>query len=161
MFIFIRGIPGSGKTSVSTKLSNLLNWEIIHVDLYKKEYMENNPDADFIEEIIPYSYKTTIAKLKECKNKNLIIEEIFRNHDFIKDILNSCKENRIDFKWFKIKRDMGDILKVESERKRKIKNTKEELENMQREMNNIIIEGEIDIYNENIDDSVRKILKCI
>ena len=156
MIIFIRGMPGNGKTTISNILAGKLNWEAIHVDYYKDEFMRQNPGALFFGEAVPYSYKKIIDKLSNTKN-NVIVEEIFRNKDFVQMILNLCKKNYIQYQWFKLVRKKKDLLPI----KRKIRNTLKDLEAMEKQIDDIKIEGEIMIDNQSVDGSVEKIYNRI
>jgi len=158
MIIFIRGLPGSGKTTISNLLAEKLQWQVIHADEFKKELMKQNPEANFIQEIVPGSYKKTIEKLQEYKDKNVIVEEVFRNKEFVQSVLDFCNQNCIHYKWFKIIHDETLLLQVYDERTRKVKMTKELYDLFKRQMNEIKIEGEIDIYNISIEDSVNSIV---
>jgi len=66
----------------------------------------------------------------KVNKENIIVEEISRNKEFVESILDICVENKIENKWFKITRDMSDIIKTNEERKRGVKNTPETLEIM-------------------------------
>lgn len=160
MIIFLRGLPGSGKTTVAKLLAEKLSWNVVSIDKYKKELMEQNPEANFITEIIPGSYKKAFAELKD-KKENLIVEEVFRNKEFVNQLLELCREENIENKWFKITRDMSEIIKTNDERKRGIKNTPEILTMMENQLNEIVIEDEIQIKNELVEESVDEILKTL
>jgi 2-phosphoglycerate kinase len=161
MIIFIRGIPGSGKTSIADKLGEKTGRKVIHVDDFKKEMMTQNPKAFFTEEVIPYSYKKTLEALEKYKGEDLIIEEIFKNKDFVRSVLDFCDKNNISYKWFIITRDIKKILEVNESRTRKVKNTLESLEKMQGEIDAMKIEGEVVIKNESVEGSVQKIVESV
>jgi len=40
MIIFLGGLPGSGKTTITKLLSEKLDWKLFSIDRYKKELME-------------------------------------------------------------------------------------------------------------------------
>jgi adenylate kinase family enzyme len=157
MIIFIRGIPGSGKTVIADKLAEKIGWKVIHIDDFKKEFSDKNPKAFFIEEVVPYSYKKTLEILENYKNENIIVEEIFRNRDFVQQISDFCDKNNITNRWFNIVRDIKKVLETNEMRNRKVKNMAKTLESMRQQIDDVKIEKEITINNENIDESVQKI----
>ena len=156
MFIFIRGLPGSGKTTISNKLAEQLHWDVIHVDHYKTEFISQNQDAYITKEFIPYSHKKTLEKLSDIKN-NVIIEELFWNNDFIQALLSFCKKNNIQYQWFKLIRDKKTLLSI----KRKIRNTFKDFETMEKQIDDIKIKDEIIINNQNTDETIKQILTFI
>jgi shikimate kinase len=160
MIIFLRGLPGSGKTTIAKELAEKLNTELISIDKYKKELMSEKPEANFVKEIVPESYKRALLELKNKKD-NLIVEEVFRNKEFVSNIEELCNQENINAIWFKITRTMEDIITTNNERKRGIKNTPEVLEMMNTQLNEIKIKNEIEIKNVSIDESVDTILKTI
>jgi dephospho-CoA kinase len=147
MILFIRGLPGSGKTTISKLLAERLQWDVIHADEFKKELMKQNPEANFVKEIVPTAYEKTLEKIQEYKSTNVIVEEALRNKDFVQKLLHFCAENNIKNQWFKILRDKSILLEVNDERKRKVKNTPELLDMFEQQMNDIKIEGEIEVDN--------------
>lgn len=155
MIIFIRGLPGTGKTTISSALSDKLDWRIINIDHYKNEFIDQNPNARLSKEFIPHSHKKFLEELSKIKkDDDLIVEELFWNKDFVKDILDLCKENNIQYQWFKLVRDEKILLSV----KRKIRNTFKDFETMEKQINDIKIKGETIIHNQNINESVKQIL---
>lgn len=158
MIIFIRGLPGSGKTTISDKVAEKLGWNVVHADEFKKELMRQKPDADFVREIVPASYKLTLGKLGTYKNSSVIIEEVFRNKEFVQSVLDFCNKNSIKYQWFKIIRDENLLLQVYAKRTRKVKMTKDLHDMFKQQMNDIKIEGEVTINNENIDKCVEEII---
>lgn len=158
MIIFLRGLPASGKTTLANILANELNWRVIHVDHYKNEFISQNPDALSSKEFIPYGHKKTLEELSNIKNNaNTIVEELFWNKDFVQEILDFCKKNNVQYQWFKLVRDKKYLLSA----KRKIRNTFKDFETMEKQIDDIKIEGEIVINNQNIDESIKQIIANI
>lgn len=158
MIIFLRGLPVSGKTTLANILANELNWNVIHVDDYKNEFIHQNANALFSKEVIPYSHKKTLEELSNIKNNaNVVVEEIFWNKDFVQELLDLCKKNNVQCQWFKLVRDKKDFLSA----KRKIRNTLRDFETMEKQIDDIKIEGEIVINNQNIDESIKKIITIL
>jgi len=110
MIIFIKGLPGSGKTVISDKISYHLKWNVIHVDQLKSKFTKQNPTADFLKEVLPFSYKQTNEELLKFKDDNMIVEEIFRNPSFVQGVLDFCKEYKIEYHWFLLKRDTNTLI---------------------------------------------------
>ena len=157
MIIFIRGLPGSGKTTISNRVGEKLRWEVVHVDQFKKEIMKQNPEADFIKEVVPRSYQKTLEKLQEYKEKNAVVEEVFRNAGFVQSVIDFCDHNSIKYQWYKIIRDEELLLNIYDERTRKVKMTKELHDLFKQQMNDIKIEGEIEILNTSVGECVERI----
>ncbi len=160
MIIFLRGLPGSGKTTIANLLSDKKGWKVISIDEYKKEIMKEYPEAHFITEIVPLSYKRALEEIDKVTG-DVIVEEILRNKDFVEQLNELNKTKKVETKWFKIVRNMEDIVKTNAERKRKVKPTSETLIKMNEQLNSIVIEGEIVINNESPEDSVEKILSSL
>ncbi len=161
MIIFLRGLPGTGKTVISNKLAQILRCEVIHVDDFKGELMKRKPGANFLKEVVPYSYERTLDKLSKHKGSDVVVEEIFRNEGFVQRVMNFCDQNKIKATWFKITRDRKFLLEVDDKRTRKIKNDEETLMRMEDQIHSIRIDGEVLIDNQNIEESVNMILGTI
>ena len=161
MIIFIRGLPRSGKTTISNTLAEKLKWKVIHVDDFKKELMDQNPKAFFIQEVVPYSYKKTLEELEKNKGSDLIVDELFRNKDFVQEALNFCNKNNISYRWFNIERDMDKLVEANENRLGKVKPTPEILKRMKEEIDGATIEGEVKIYNGNIKECVQEIFDLL
>lgn len=161
MIIFLRGLPGSGKTTIADLLGKRLGWLVVHVDESKTEYMNAHPDASFKDEVVPHAQKIFMEKLESYKDEDLVVEETFWIENFVINILEFCEINRINSKWFLIERDMSQILETNEARTRRIKNTPSGLQNMSNRMKDIKIDGEIVVDNMNIEDSVETIYNSI
>ncbi len=161
MIIFLRGLPGCGKTTIADNLVEKLKWEVLHVDDIKGELMKQKPQASFVEEIVPASYKLALERLQSYQTKNVIVEEMFRNKDFVQQVLDFCHNNNIKYQWFKIWRDKKLINQVNDERKRKVKNTPKVIEMMEQQINNIKIAGEVEVENKDIAESIDLIVGLV
>jgi len=64
-----------------------------------------------------------------------------------------------DVQSFRIKRPLQELLTLEAKRKRKIKNTKEDFDNLKREADKIKIKNEIIIENKDINETIKQILR--
>ena len=160
MIIFLRGLPGSGKTVIADALAERLNWKVVHVDEFKRELRKKNPNADFLKEIVPASYHIALHNLEEQKDSDLVVEELFNDRTFVENVLKVCEKNNIPCRWFKVVRDKKDVLHINTNniRKRTVVNSPEAIEVIERELEEVKIGGEMDIYNRTIDQSVDEIL---
>lgn len=158
MYIFIRGLPGVGKTTIARRLTDELGWPVKRVDDHKIAYMNEHPDADFIDEVVPHSHEQFLDELQESEHENLITEGLFKDRDLVSSANKICENKSIEPQWFLIERDREKLLEVESNRERKVKNSPEELEAMEEKMNSIDIEGEICIKNDDLDIAVKNIM---
>jgi broad-specificity NMP kinase len=161
MIIFIRGLPGSGKTHISNDLGARLNIPVIHSDDLKKELTDRKPEAFFKEEVIPYSYDRILQEIMRHKDNNVIIEELFRTKDFVNKILSLCTKEAIISRWFQIDRDFREVIKVNKERKRKVKNDSQILERILRQIQEIEIPGEVLIKNTSVQEAVDEIVSLL
>lgn len=163
VIIFLRGLPGSGKTSIAHKLEEKLDCaEVIHSDAFKIDYLKKHKDCDFAD-ACKYSYSKTIKRLSTLSVKKIIIvEELFYDSDFVQKIRDFCREKNIRTFWFYLKRNLNKLLEIENSRKRKIKNTRGGLLKLQKDLDKIKIENEKIVLNDgNIDESVNFILENI
>ena len=120
MIIFLRGLPGTGKTVISNILAERLHCAVMHVDDFKRDFRKQYPQADFIKEVVPHSYAKTLEQIGEYASKDLIVEEIFRNEDFVRSLVDFISKNSIKAFWFKIVRDEKLLLEVDAARDRKV-----------------------------------------
>ena len=158
--ILLAGLPGSGKTTIADALAERLNWKVVHVDEFKRELMKKDPNANFLKEIVPASYQEVMRKLIERKESELVVEELCNDRKFVEDVQDFCKKNGIGCRWFKIIRDKETILhiNVHNTRERTVVNSPEIIDMLERQLEEIKIDGEVDIYNRTIDQSVDEIL---
>ncbi len=163
--VIIRGLPCCGKTIICDKLQKKVsNIKIISIDKYKTELMNQSKDVNF-ETVLAYSYDKTIEKLNDFYEKGeqiVVIEELFCDKKLFDLIINFINNKKSIVYWFRIERDINKLLLVEKNRTdRKIKNTKEDLINLNKDINNLKVDNEIFIKNENIDEVVNEILNII
>lgn len=157
--IILRGLPGSGKSELSNRIAKKLkNSKVICVDELKIKF--KNKGFSWTDSR-KKSYDLTIKKIK-THNKNkisyLIIEEILCDKIFYKSLKKSSKNKKY---WFLIERNFEDLLKVEEERKREIKNSLRDLKYLDKEIKKIKIPNEIVIDNKEIEKSVNEIIKKV
>ncbi len=164
--IVLRGLPGSGKGTVAESLKPLVGAvEVIEADNYKREYRRSNPGTPFLE-ALDYCYKKTLERLeelsKEGQAETVIVEELFNDGEFVKAVQDFAERNNVPIFWFYVRREMEQLLKVENERKREIKNPREVLEELQKEIEDIRIDGEVTIDNngpmEDLDKEVARVV---
>jgi len=157
--IFIRGLPGTGKTTIANLLKAKLSAEVICVDNFKLEAVANGASVKDSRKI---AYEKTLKTLKLYVKENpeyIILEEIINDSSFFNQLQNFVKNSNIDTYWFCIERSLEELLKVESKRTRKLKNTKENFGELNREINNIKIEKEIFIQNDDINKTIKEIIE--
>ena len=159
--IFLRGLPGSGKTSISNSLSEKLGWKVIKIDQFKSDYMREHPDADFLSEVVPHSYARAIETIKGIEDENIIVEELFRSIDLVISMQDLSRKKNMSQHWFKLERSMEALIKVGKERKRSIKNSPEVLNKMKDDLDSISIENEVVLEGEDLNMKFRKILDTI
>jgi len=164
--IFIRGLPGTGKTIVSEILGKIfLNSEVICVDKFKLQAMKKGEIFEEGEEIDKriekIAYKKTLGKLNsfyEQNRKDIIIEGVIIDRSFydeLRDFINKTKSK--DY-WFRLLRPLEKLLEVEAGRKRKIRNSKEDFDKLREDIENCKIENEYWIKNDDLALSIKKIL---
>lgn len=160
--IFIRGIPGTGKTIVSEILEKIFpNSEIICVDDFKLKAMK---DGKSFEESQKIAYEQTLKELHlfHKQNKNdVILEEIICEKDFLDKLNWFLYETQTKAYWFRLMRKVKELLKVESNRNRQIKNTQEDLFKLKQEIESLKIENEYLIKNDNLALTIKKILEIV
>ena len=158
--IFIRGLPGTGKTTIAKQLARKFNARYLNID----EFKIKAKTGDFKKDCL-YAYKMTLdslSLLRKDKNINYIImEEIFYNKKFVNDLIKFTKDNHFLSYWFQVKRSLRDLLKVESLRKRKIKNIKNDFHYLQKGIDSIKIKDEKVIKNLVISSTVKKIISFV
>ncbi|MEI8339388.1 MAG: AAA family ATPase [bacterium] len=151
--IILRGLPGCGKTTLANKIGLEAGAPIIHGDDFKLEYMKIERD---FKKALQYSYDKITENIKEYISKDekvVVVEELFNDQTLVNNIIQISKENNIDTHWFRIKRDLDKLLETEAKRERKVKNTLEDFQKLEKELDNIIIEGEVVLENNsNIDE---------
>ena len=82
--ILFTGLPGTGKTTVAKKLSQLLpcyycSTDVIRSFVFNEQLIREDRDYTVQELDIIYNVALYIAKLQAENNKNLLIEGVYRN----------------------------------------------------------------------------------
>jgi len=160
--IFIRGVPGVGKTLVSEALKKIfLDAEVIGVDKFKLKAMKNGEDFDKSKK---FAYEQTLKKLELFYKKNkdyVIIEEIICDQDFLNRIYEFLDKTKSQSYWFRLKRKIKELLETEAKRKRRIKNTKEDLFKLKQDIESCKIKNEYSVKNDNLALTIKKILEIV
>jgi len=162
LVIFIRGVPGVGKTTVSKILEERLpNSEAIYVDNFKIKAMKKGYTFNKAQKI---AYNQTLQKLYflHKKNKNyIILEEIISEKDFLRSLIEFLNETKSNVYWFRLMRPIEKLLKIESNRKRKIKNSHRDLLKFKQDIEFLKIKNEYWIKNDNLAFTIKKILNIV
>ena len=159
--IFVRGLPGTGKTIIAKILKEVFfNSEIISVDKLKIQALKSKFTFSEANKI---AFEKAMKKLyKLSKTKEVIIfEEMICNKEFYQELNNFIKGTRCNSYWFRITRKLNHLLIVESKRKRKIKNTEKDFSDLKKEIEMIKIKGEHKIKNDNLGKTIKDILEII
>ena len=157
--VVIRGLPGTGKTTVSKILGSIIpDSHIIHVDEFKIEAMNKGNSFEEAKEI---SYEKAIESLENSKSEYVILEEILCEEVFFRRLLNFCSERNSNLFCLRLMRPLNKLLELESERKRKVKNTKEDFFNLKQDLERIKINGEFWIKNDNLPLVIKGILNLL
>jgi len=160
--IILRGLPGCGKSTIAKKLGENLNSDVVNGDVFKLESLEKNKS---FEEALLYSYKKIFKKIKMFfaeEKEFIIVEELFYDKNLIDKIKDFCEQNNVKIYWFFIGRNIKEILEVEKNRDRKIKNSEGDFEKLKQKLEDVKIKDEVFINNnEEIDKSVKLILEKI
>lgn len=157
--IVIRGLPGTGKTIISEILGKIfLDSEVICVDKFKLQAMKNKKKFEESQKI---AYEKTLKKLNSLDQKGreyVILDEIICDENFYNELKGFVNETGSKAYWFRLLRPLEKLLEHEAERKRKTKNTREDFENLKRDVESFKIENEVLIKNDNIALTIKKIL---
>ncbi len=151
--IIIRGLPGSGKTELANKLAADLGAEVLHIDYLKTQIMKDFPGQFTWPEIRAKAYEATLEYLAQAEAKGiatLVCEELLRDKEFVERLRSFCQEKGVETVWFRVERDLEKLLELEEtlERaKRPRHNSREDLENLGRDIKNIVIPDEKVINN--------------
>jgi adenylate kinase family enzyme len=145
--IILRGLPGCGKTTLANKIGQEAGAPVIHGDDFKLEYMRIERD---FKKALQYSYDKILENIKSYisnDEKVVVVEELFNDQNLVNNILQVCKEHNIDTHWFRVKRDLDKLLETEAKRDRKIKNTLEDFQKLEQELDSIKIDNETILEN--------------
>ena len=146
--IFIRGLPGTGKTPIAHNLENKLkNSEVIHLDDFNIKATKKD--------VLESAYKKVVNKLYLLYKKNkehILIEGVICDKYFSKMLNEFVTETKSTAYWFRLEKPLENLL---------IKNSKETLLKIEKDMDNCNIKDEH--YMKNYDPSltVEKILEII
>ncbi|MFH1151738.1 MAG: hypothetical protein V1788_01280 [Nanoarchaeota archaeon] len=158
--ILIRGVPGTGKTKVANILGQILqNSQVIHVDNFKVKAMKKGKTFKEAQEI---AYDDVLDKLGLFQDKkHIILEEIVCDKTFWNRINRFYHESKADFYGFRLLRKIDELLEVESQRKRKVKNTKEDFSKLKQDIESLKVPREHLIKNDNLTLTIKKILDVL
>lgn len=153
--VILRGLPGTGKTTIAKKLAKKIKAKHIWVDGFKLKSSKKT-----WKEIVKDAHKKAIKELNKAKKTDtIILEEILYDRGFIKELKKFIKKGNHIARWIQIKRPLKELLKIELERKRKIKNTRKNFIDMQKGLDKSKVKGEVIIKNKNITKTISKISK--
>lgn len=143
--IAIRGIAGSGKTELANRLATSIDAEVLHVDWLKSAIKKKFPKKDWAE-IITMAYYESLQQILVLKLRGiatLIVEELFIDQSFVTSLQNFCTSNDIKLDFVRIERGIKQLLETEKKRtNRLIKNSRQDLEDMRKQLNEIQISNE-------------------
>lgn len=160
--IFIRGVPGVGKTTVAKILGQIIpNSQVIHVDEFKIKAMKKGKG---VEESRKIAYEKTLEKLYSLSSQDFVyltLEEIICDKDFLEGLIEFLNKTKSRSHWFRLMRPLNKLLEIELNRKRKIKNTQEDLFKLKQEIESLKIRSEYWIKNDNLALTIKKILNVV
>jgi predicted kinase len=85
--VLVCGLPGAGKTSISTELAKLTNWFVLSTDKIRKELIPN-PTYNVEEKRLIYDVLVVIAKYLHQSGTNCILDATFNTKYSRKRIKN-------------------------------------------------------------------------
>ncbi len=160
--IIIRGVPGTGKTTVAKNIKEeLSNSEIICVDDFKVKMMKKNKSFDSSQYL---AYEQALKKLYSLNKKNkdyIILEELICEKDFLNNLHTFLRDTKSYVYWFRLKRKLKYLLEIELNRKRAIKNSLEDFNRLKKSLDFLKIKREHCIKNDDLNVTVKKILEII
>lgn len=151
--IVIRGPAGCGKTEIANRLAATLKAEVLHVDWLKTALRQADADATW-PEIRSRAYVLAVERLQESEKTGVVavvLEELLTDASFVRALQEFCVANGVEARWFRIRRPMEEMLAVEnsSERTaRPVRNSREDLEEMERGLDATAVSGEVVIEND-------------
>lgn len=158
--LIIRGVPGTGKTTVAKILGEILpNSKIINVDSFKLKEMNKGKTFEEAKNIA-YDESLKILNLLQ-KEEYIILEEILCEKEFLNKLQEVCYEKKIKVYYFRLLRRIDKLLITEAQRKRKIKNTQKDLLKIKKDLDKLVIKGEQRIKNNNLALTIKKILDVL
>jgi len=158
--ILIRGVPGTGKTKVANILGQIFpNSQVIHVDNFKVKAMQKGKTFKEAQKIA-YNHVLNVLELS-YHNDYIIFEEIVCDKTFWDGISRFYHEYKLDFFGFRLLRKLDELLNVESQRKRKVKNTREDFIKLKQEIESLKVPREYLIKNDNLALTIKKILDIL
>jgi tRNA uridine 5-carbamoylmethylation protein Kti12 len=156
--IFIRGLPGTGKTAIAEILKKELpNSESISVDNYKLEAIKNGENFESAKN---FAYTETIRKLYEfylMEKDFCIVDELICEKEFLGKLYSFINKTKSNAYWFRVLRKLNFLLEVERGRKRIIKNTIDDFDRLKRDIKKLKIPNEVFIANDELYLTVDKI----
>ncbi len=160
--IFIRGVPGTGKTTIAKILGKIIpNSQVIYVDEFKIKEMKKGRSFEESQKI---AYEKTFKRLhllhKQKKNY-IILEELICEKDFLNGLIEFLNKTKSYSYWFRLLRPLDKLLKIESYRTRKLKNTKGDLFKLKQDIESLKIKNEYLIKNDNLALTIKKILNVV
>lgn len=155
--ICIRWLPGTGKSSMSEILQKELHAQYFSVDEYKRQ----STCPEFKDRCLEAYAKTLFDIMNLQYDWFVIVEEVFWNKDFVLGLDRFAKWNGHSIHWFKSIRPIDELVLLEQERNRPIKNTREQLEKLSQNINSVVLDWEIELEWLSIQESVEKIKQQI
>ena len=160
--IFIRGVPGVGKTTIANILGQILpNSQVIHVDEFKIKEMKTGKS---FEESRKIAYEKTLDKLYSLSSQDFVyitLEELICDKDFLEGLIEFLNKTKSHAYWFRLMKPLNKLLEIESNRKRKLKNTKEDFCKLKQDIESLKIKNEYLIKNDNLALTIKKILDVV
>lgn len=160
--IFIRGVPGTGKTIVAEQIKKRLsNSEIINVDNLKIKAMHNGKDFESAKNI---AYEQSLKKLYKfylIKKNYVILDELICEEEFLKKLHVFLDQTNSHSYWFRLVRKLKELLEVESKRDRQIKNNLDDFNKLKQDIESLKIKNEYLIKNDDLALTIKKILDVV
>ena len=142
--IVLYGLPRSGKSTLARGLSKKLkNSRWIEVDDFKLEAFGLGMDRYKGRE---FAYEKSLGLLEEYGKQDadyIILSEVFSDKKFRRDVLSYVDDNGINVWYFKIDRPMSELLKIEKESSRRVRNSPEDFLEFERLLGEFNPEGKV------------------
>jgi len=157
--IFIRGLPGTGKTTIAEILKcKLPKTKVINVDNFKMEAINRGENFETSRII---AYKKTLKELKKVNPNKLnffIINELICDQYFFDCLYDFIHQTKTESYWFRLMRKIDDLVAIEEKRNRPIKNSKMDFINLKKDLEAIKIPGEFWIKNDQLSITTKTIM---